>query len=114
MNPVQFYPLVPVGVHLLSSGCSAGPLAWLMLQYVTGGAWGVVIRRRARPRRAHCPLVAVMFCPIVIGMPNLYEWTRRVREVAADSEHKRRTSTCRSSSAALALYLGGWMLLRSC
>ncbi|HJZ94890.1 MAG TPA: hypothetical protein VKE70_00150, partial [Candidatus Solibacter sp.] len=24
---------------------AVGPLAWLMLQFVTGGAWGLVIRR---------------------------------------------------------------------
>ena len=30
-----------------------GPLAWLMLQYVTGGAWGLVIRRSCEAATAH-------------------------------------------------------------
>ena len=28
-------------------GLSLGPMAWLLLQYLTGGAWGAVIRRPA-------------------------------------------------------------------
>ena len=33
-----------------------GPLAWLMLQYVTGGAWGLVIRRACEAATRTLPL----------------------------------------------------------
>ena len=46
-----------------------------MLQYLTGGAWGVVIRRPAEAAARTLPLLALMFLPIVIGIPNLYEWS---------------------------------------
>src|SRR5262249_47261208 len=40
---------------------SLGPLAWLMLQYVTGGAWGVVIRRSCEAAARTLPLTPVLF-----------------------------------------------------
>ena len=52
-----------------------GSLALLMLQYLTGGAWGIVIRRPAEAAARTLPLLALMFLPIVIGIPNLYEWS---------------------------------------
>ena len=56
-------PLVPVVVHLHRRHLTLGPLAWLMLQYVTGGAWGVVIRRACEAAARTLPLVALMFLP---------------------------------------------------
>jgi hypothetical protein len=55
---------------------TAGPLAWLMLQYVTGGAWGLVIRRACEAAARTLPLTAGMFLPIVIGINNLYPWAK--------------------------------------
>ncbi len=45
-----------------------------MLQYVTGGAWGLVIRRSCEAATRTLPLVLLMFLPIVIGINNLYPW----------------------------------------
>ena len=64
-------------------GITIGPLAWLMLQYVTGGAWGLVIRRSCEAATRTLPLVLVMFLPIVIGINNLYPWAHAAK-VAAD------------------------------
>ena len=64
-------------------------MAWLMLQYLTGGAWGVVIRRPAEAAARTLPLLALLFIPIVIGIPNLYPWSHPDM-VAADPvlQHK--------------------------
>ena len=64
-------------------GLTIGPLAWLMLQYVTGGAWGLVIRRSCEAATRTLPLVLLMFLPIVIGINNLYPWAH-ADMVAAD------------------------------
>src|ERR1019366_118872 len=69
--------------YLFIVGVSVGSLAWLMLQYLTGGAWGVVIRRPCEAAARTLPLVALMFVPIVIGIPNLYPWSH-TKVVAAD------------------------------
>ena len=56
-------------------GVSVGSLAWLMCQYLTGGAWGVVIRRPAEAAARTIPLVALLFVPIALGIPSLYTWS---------------------------------------
>ena len=57
------------------SGLSLGSLAVLMLQYLTGGAWGIAIRRILEAGTRVLPLIVVAFLPIVFGMHRLYEWT---------------------------------------
>src|SRR5471030_62099 len=81
-SPNQFYRSY-LWSYIFVVALSLGPLAWLMLQYVTGGAWGVVIRRPCEAAARTLWLVAVMFLPIVIGIHNLYPWSR-AKEVAAD------------------------------
>ena len=46
-----------------------------MLQYLTGGAWGMVIRRLCEAATRTLPLLALLFLPIVFGIPTLYEWS---------------------------------------
>ena len=56
-------------------GVSLGCMALNMLQFLTGGAWGIVIRRFCEAATRTLPLLAVLFLPIVIGIPTLYEWS---------------------------------------
>ena len=90
-QPVSVLPLVSLGVQFLCRAWRSGSLAWLMLQYLTGGAWGVVIRRPAEAAARTLPLVALMFLPIVIGIPNLYEWSH------ADKVEGRRDSAAQAA-----------------
>jgi hypothetical protein len=59
------------------AGISAGSLALLMLQHLTGGGWGLVIRRVLEASTRTLPLVAVLFVPIVLGGHWIYSWTHR-------------------------------------
>ncbi|HVS30924.1 MAG TPA: hypothetical protein VMS98_05665 [Thermoanaerobaculia bacterium] len=52
----------------------AGSLAVLMLQYVTGGEWGVMIRRPLGAAARTIPLFLVLGVPIAIGLPHVYSW----------------------------------------
>src|SRR5687767_15952982 len=56
-------------------GIGIGCLGVLILQYLTGGAWGVVTRRILEAGSRTIPLLFVLFLPILIGVPYLYEWT---------------------------------------
>jgi hypothetical protein len=56
-------------------GVSLGSLALLMTQYLSGGNWGVVIRRQLEAASGVLPLMAVLFLPILVGMRRLYVWT---------------------------------------
>lgn len=59
-------------------GICIGSLGLLMLQYLTGGAWGVVIRRIVEAGTRTLPLVVLFFVPLAIGVytHSFYEWTR--------------------------------------
>jgi len=57
------------------AGISVGSLALLMLQHLTGGGWGLVIRRVLEAATRTLPLVLVLFVPIVLGAHRIYKWT---------------------------------------
>ena len=91
---------------------TVGPLAWLMLQFVTGGAWGLVIRRACEAAARTLPLTILMFLPIVIGINNLYPWPHK-NLVQADEllRHKAPYLNTPFFLLRAAIYFGGWMLL---
>ena len=61
---------------LFWGGIGIGSLGVLMLQYLTGGAWGIVVRRFVEAgARTLFWVVPVLFLPLAIGIGGLYEWT---------------------------------------
>jgi hypothetical protein len=83
LNPEQFYRSYLMS-YLFWAGIPLGCLGLLMIQYLTGGAWGVIIRRILEASTRTLPVVALAFVPILAGMSHLYEWTHP--EVMARSE----------------------------
>jgi hypothetical protein len=65
------------------NGLTTGAMAVLMLQYLTGGAWGISIRRELEAATRNLPLMALAFLPLLAGLHRLYEWTH-ADAVAAD------------------------------
>lgn len=57
------------------AGISIGSLALLMLQHLTGGGWGLVIRRVLEASTRTLPLILILFVPIVLGAHSIYSWT---------------------------------------
>jgi hypothetical protein len=57
------------------TGISVGSLALLLLQHMTGGAWGLVIRRVLEAATRALPLMLLLFVPIAIGLKHIYPWT---------------------------------------
>ena len=55
-------------------GLTTGSMALLMLQHVTGGKWGLVIRRQLEAGTRNLPVLALMFIPIALGLGYLYPW----------------------------------------
>jgi hypothetical protein len=53
-------------------GLSLGSLGLLMLQHLTGGMWGIVIRRPLESATRALPLVFILFAPIFFGFRYLY------------------------------------------
>ena len=56
-------------------GLALGSLGVLMMQYVTGGRWGRILRRPLESASLTLPLLAVLFVPVLLGMQRLYSWT---------------------------------------
>jgi hypothetical protein len=111
VSPFQFYRSY-LWAYLYIVGLSVGSLAWLMLQYITGGNWGMVIRRPCEAAARTLPLVALMFLPILIGIPNLYDWSHAAKVAAdPDLQHKHLYLNVPFFLGRAALYLGGWTLI---
>ncbi len=110
-SPNQFYRTY-LWSYIFVVGLGLGPLAWLMLQYVTGGAWGLVIRRPCEAAARTIPLLAVMFLPVVIGINNLYPWAQ-AKLVAADPglQHKQPYLNLPFFLIRAVCYFAGWMFL---
>jgi hypothetical protein len=53
-----------------------GPLVIVMIHYLSGGAWGIVIRRVAEAAAGTVPVLALLFVPVAVGVRPLYEWAR--------------------------------------
>lgn len=110
-NADQFYRSY-IWVYMFFIGLPLGATALLMLQYLTGGAWGVVIRRPCEAATATLPLLLLLFIPIVIGMPHLYLWSHP-DIVAHDKilQHKQIYLNVPFFLIRAALYFVGWMLV---
>ncbi|HEY2013879.1 MAG TPA: hypothetical protein VGH38_10285 [Bryobacteraceae bacterium] len=110
-GPTQFYRSY-LWSYTFYVGLALGCMAWLMLQYLTGGAWGIVIRRPAEAAARTMPLVALMFLPILIGIPNLYAWSHAAN-VAADPvlQHKQPYLNVPFFVIRAAVYFAGWLFL---
>lgn len=61
--------------YVFWTGVSIGSLAILMLHHLSGGGWGLVIRRILEAATRVIPLMFILFIPIILGMKTLYEWT---------------------------------------
>ena len=73
-HPDQFFHSYLLA-FMFWNGLAVGSLAVLMLQYLTGGAWGIAIRRELEAATRTLPFTALAFLPIAFGMHSLYEWT---------------------------------------
>lgn len=96
--------------YTLYLGVTLGSMALLMLQYLTGGAWGVVIRRPAEAAARTLPALAVLFIPVVIGIPWLYHWSH-ADAVAADAllQHKSLFLNIPAWVSRAVVYFAGWI-----
>jgi len=67
---------------MLTFGFAVGGLALLMVQYCTGGKWGLLFRRPLEAMSRTLPLVFVYWVVVALGMKKLYLWAQ-VDDVAA-------------------------------
>ncbi|MBS1857330.1 MAG: hypothetical protein JST11_18325 [Acidobacteria bacterium] len=111
VGPTDFYRSW-LWSYLFVLGLTVGPLGWLMLQYATGGAWGVVIRRPAEAASRTIWLTILLFIPILVGANNLYPWTHAAYVQSHPTVlHKAAYLNITAWSIRAFIYLFGFVLL---
>lgn len=53
-----------------------GCMGFLMMHHLTGGPWGIPIRRILEAGMGTLWITAVMFIPVLIGLPHIFPWTK--------------------------------------
>ena len=82
INPSQFLRSY-LFAYLFWAGIAIGCLCIVMLHHLSGGRWGLVIRRILEAGSRTLVLLPVLFLPVAMGAHELYPWARPA-EVAAD------------------------------
>ena len=71
-------------------GIPLGCLAILLIQYLTGGGWGLAITRLLEAGMMTLPLCAVLFLPILAGMSYLFPWTHPLNGDIGNLVHQKK------------------------
>ncbi|TMA82880.1 MAG: hypothetical protein E6J77_15170, partial [Deltaproteobacteria bacterium] len=108
-NPAAFFRAYLVA-YLFWLGIALGCMAIVLIHYLTGGAWGLVIRRVLESGTRTLPLLALAFLPLAFGLRELYEWARP-EVVAADAllRHKSAYLNAPFFLVRAAIYLAAWI-----
>jgi hypothetical protein len=81
VSPTQFFHSYMLG-YLFFIGLALGSLGLLLLQYLTGGAWGVLTRRIFEAATRSLPVAALLFIPIILGMSQIFPWMTDMKNEA--------------------------------
>src|SRR5579864_7021329 len=80
-QPDEFYRGYLLG-FMCWLGVALGSMAILMIRHLTGGGWGMVIRRILGAAMRTVPLLALLFIPVILGIHKLYIWAQPLDQVA--------------------------------
>lgn len=112
-SPGAFYQSYLMS-FLLVLGLTLGSLGLVMLQHLTAGHWGVIIRRPLESATRTLPLIAIFFVPIALfGMKYLYgEWLDPKMLVKAPLSQFQQSYLTRGGYLARAvIYFAVWLTL---
>ena len=108
----QFFRSYLVG-FIFWIGITVGSLALLMLQHLTGGAWGLIIRRVLEAATRTLPLMLLLFIPIIVGLNHIYSWTNRAEMDQVPALHEKAAHYLNPAffTARAAIYFALWSLM---
>ena len=69
-------------------GLSLGALVIVMMQFLSGGQWGLAVRNFATAAFRTLPWMALLFVPVLLGVHQIYGWANGVRGEAPGYHHK--------------------------
>jgi hypothetical protein len=81
-QPDEFYRAYLLG-FMAWLGVALGSMAILMIRHLTGGGWGVVIRRILGAAMRTVPLLAALFIPMIVAVlqHRLYIWAQPLENI---------------------------------
>jgi hypothetical protein len=88
-GPGQFFQAYLYS-YLLWLGISLGALGLLLLHFLVSSRWGLTIRRILEAAAGSSWVFAILFIPVIIGLPFLFEWARPA-EVAVNAGLQKQT-----------------------
>ncbi len=74
-NRHQFFPSYLMA-YVFWLGIPLGGFGILMIHHLVGGTWGFVIQRPLESAIRTFPVMALLFLPLFLGLPDLYSWAR--------------------------------------
>ncbi len=112
VSPAHFFRGYLIG-YLLILGLSLGSLALLMLQHLTSGQWGLMIRRPCEAASRSLWIVLAAFIPILFGLKYLYAaWLYAPKSGEGALSHFQQSYlTPRNFGLRAVLYFAVWFLL---
>lgn len=83
-NPEHFFRSW-LFAYLFWAGLTLGCLAFVMISHMTGGEWGIIIRRFGETAFMNIPLLIIFFLPLIFGYRHLFPWAHI--DTYADRRH---------------------------
>ena len=74
-NPARFFQSYLVA-FTYTAGIGLGAFFFVMVQYLTGSAWSVTVRRIMENLMMTLPVGAILFLPLAFGLDQVYSWTK--------------------------------------
>jgi hypothetical protein len=110
-RPAPFFRAYLIGFRFWLS-FPLGCIALVMVQHLTGGLWGAVLRPILEAASRTLPLVALLFLPLLLGLHVLYPWTdtERYHENPAMLEKIQFYLNTPFFLARAAIYFAAWLV----
>jgi hypothetical protein len=80
-NPERFFRSYMVA-FAFTAATGIGAFFFVMVQYLTGSAWSVTVRRIMENIMITLPVGALLFIPIAFGLKSIYSWADRAMVLA--------------------------------
>jgi hypothetical protein len=87
IRPNEFFRAYLLG-FMCWLGVALGSMAIIMIRHLTGGGWGVVIRRIQGAAMRTLPLLTALFIPLLFGLSKLYPWAMPIESVQEKHIHE--------------------------
>src|SRR5580693_8854053 len=76
-DPTRFFRSYIVAFSFVAAA-GLGAFFFVMVQYLTGSAWSVTVRRIMENIMITLPVGAILFLPIAFGLKDIYPWMDQV------------------------------------